>query len=165
MILYHGSNTQVEAVDLSRCRPNKDFGQGFYLTPDKSAAEKMALRTVRRFGGTPFLMTYDFDEAQLEKLNQKLFEVPSVEWAMFVMANRRADNNAKDHNLDNKYDVVVGPVANDDLALLFRQFSRGLLTVEMLMREMQFKRLTTQYSFHTQYAISLLRLVEVHHVD
>jgi hypothetical protein len=165
MILYHGSNTQVEAVDLLRCRPNKDFGQGFYLTPDKSAAEKMALRTVRRFGGTPFLMTYDFDEAQLEKLNQKLFEVSSVEWAMFVMANRRADNNAKDHNLDNKYDVVVGPVANDDLALLFRQFSRGLLTVEMLMREMQFKRLTTQYSFHTQYAVSLLRLVEVHHVD
>ena len=165
MILYHGSNTQVEAVDLSCCRPNKDFGQGFYLTPDKSAAEKMALRTVRRFGGTPFLMTYDFDEAQLEKLNQKLFEVPSVEWAMFVMANRRADNNAKDHNLDNKYDVVVGPVANDDLALLFRQFSRGLLTVEMLMREMQFKRVTTQYSFHTLYAVSLLRLVEVHHVD
>lgn len=164
MILYHGSNTQVEAVDLSRCRPNKDFGQGFYLTPDKSAAEKMALRTVRRFGGTPFLMTYDFDETQLEKLNQKLFDVPSVEWAMFVMANRRADNNAKDHNLDNKYDVVVGPVANDDLALLFRQFSRGLLTVEMLMREMQFKRLTTQYSFHTQSAVSLLRLIEVHHV-
>ena len=164
MILYHGSNTKVEAVDLSRCRPNKDFGQGFYLTPDKSAAEKMALRTVKRFGGTPFLMTYDFDEAQLEKLNQKLFEVPSVEWAMFVMANRRADNSAKDHNLDNKYDIVVGPVANDDLALLFRQFSRGLLTVEMLMREMQFKRLTTQYSFHTQSAVSLLRLIEVHHV-
>lgn len=164
MILYHGSNTKVEAVDLSRCRPNKDFGQGFYLTPDKSAAEKMALRTVKRFGGTPFLMTYDFDEAQLEKLNQKLFEVPSVVWAMFVMANRRADNSAKDHNLDNKYDIVVGPVANDDLALLFRQFSRGLLTVEMLMREMQFKRLTTQYSFHTQSAVSLLRLIEVHHV-
>lgn len=164
MILYHGSNTKVEAVDLSRCRPNKDFGQGFYLTPDKSAAENMALRTVKRFGGTPFLMTYDFDETQLEKLNQKLFEVPSVEWAMFVMANRRADNSAKDHNLDNKYDVVVGPVANDDLALLFRQFSRGLLTVEMLMREMQFKRLTTQYSFHAQCAISLLRLIEVHHV-
>lgn len=39
MILYHGSNTKVEAVDLSRCRPNKDFGQGFYLTPDKSYTE------------------------------------------------------------------------------------------------------------------------------
>ena len=165
MILYHGSNTQVEAVDLSRCRPNKDFGQGFYLTPHKSAAEKMALRTVRRFGGTPFLMTYDFDEAQLEKLNQKLFDVPSVEWAMFVMANRRADVDAQDHNLDNRYDVVVGPVANDDLALLFRQFSRGLLTVEMLMHEMQFKRLTTQYSFHTNSAISLLKLIEVRHVN
>lgn len=165
MILYHGSNTQVEAVDLSRCRPNKDFGQGFYLTPDKSAAEKMALRTVRRFGGSPFLMMYDFDETQSGNIAQKVFEAPSVEWAMFVMANRRADVDAQDHNLDNRYDVVVGPVANDDLALLFRQFSRGLLTVEMLMHEMQFKRLITQYSFHTNSAISLLKLIEVRHVN
>lgn len=165
MILYHGSNTQVEAIDLMRCRPNKDFGKGFYLTPDKSAAEKMALRTVSRFGGSPFLMMYDFDEMQSGNIAQKVFEVPSVEWAMFVMANRRADVDAQDHNLDNKYDVVVGPVANDDLALLFRQFSRGLLTVEMLMHEMQFKRLTTQYSFHTNSAISLLKLIEVRHVD
>jgi len=32
MILYHGSNMKVTAIDLSKCRPYKDFGQGFYLT-------------------------------------------------------------------------------------------------------------------------------------
>jgi len=32
MILYHGSNIKVTEIDLMKCRPYKDFGQGFYLT-------------------------------------------------------------------------------------------------------------------------------------
>lgn len=165
MRLYHGSNMAITDIDLSRCRPNKDFGLGFYLSPDKTAAEKMAHRTVKRFGGSPYVMTYDFNDADLERFTLRRFEKPTVEWAMFVMANRRGVIDAQEHNLDNKFDVVVGPIANDDLALLFRQFSRGLLTVEMLMREMQYKELTVQYSVHTQQAVSLLELIEVNHVD
>ena len=165
MRLHHGSNMAITDIDLSRCRPNKDFGLGFYLSPDKTAAEKMAHRTVKRFGGSPYVMTYDFNDADLERFTLRRFEKPTVEWAMFVMANRRGVLDAQEHNLDNKFDVVVGPIANDDLALLFRQFSRGLLTVEMLMREMQYKELTVQYSFHTQQVVSLLKLIEVNHVD
>ena len=155
----------ITDIDLSRCRPNKDFGLGFYLSPDKTAAEKMAHRTVKRFGGSPYVMTYDFNDADLERFTLRRFEKPSVEWAMFVMANRRGVIDVQEHNLDNKFDVVVGPIANDDLALLFRQFSRGLLTVEMLMREMQYKELTVQYSFHTHQAVSLLKFIEVNHAD
>ena len=165
MRLYHGSNMAITDIDLSRCRPNKDFGLGFYLSPEKTAAERMAYRTVKRFGGSPYVMTYDFNDVELGRLALRRFEKPSVEWAMFVMANRRGVIDAQEHNLDNKFDVVVGPIANDDLALLFRQFSRGLLTVEMLMREMQYKELTVQYSVHTQQAVSLLELIEVNHVD
>lgn len=32
MKLYHGSNTAIVRIDLARCKPYKDFGQGFYLT-------------------------------------------------------------------------------------------------------------------------------------
>ena len=42
MRLYHGSNMAFREVDLSFCRPNKDFGQGFYLATDRIAAERMA---------------------------------------------------------------------------------------------------------------------------
>ncbi|MDR1895055.1 MAG: DUF3990 domain-containing protein [Spirochaetales bacterium] len=35
MILYHGSNLEIEAVQLSRCQPYKDFGRGFYTTAMK----------------------------------------------------------------------------------------------------------------------------------
>ena len=83
---------------------------------------------------------------------------------MFVMANRRPSRVADGHNRDNRYDLVVGPVANDDLALLFRQFERNLITVESLVREMQFKRLTIQYSFHTQKALDFLKFVEARDV-
>ena len=27
MILYHGSNSEIEKIDLAMCRPFKDFGQ------------------------------------------------------------------------------------------------------------------------------------------
>ena len=161
MRLYHGSNMAFRDVDLSVCRPNKDFGQGFYLALDRIAAERMAKRTVRRFGGKAYLMTFEFDEADLVDVPVKRFPQPSEGWAMFVMANRRPQIAADDHNRDNRYGMVVGPVANDDLALLFRQFALGLVTVEMLVREMQFKQLTIQYSFHTPLAVSALKFVGV----
>lgn len=45
MRLYHGSNMMIENIDLSKCKPYKDFGRGFYLTEIKEQAEKMAGRT------------------------------------------------------------------------------------------------------------------------
>lgn len=51
MRLYHGSNMAITDIDLSRCRPNKDFGLGFYLSPVKTAAEKNGTpncKTLRR---------------------------------------------------------------------------------------------------------------------
>lgn len=38
MILYHGSNTEIMEIDLSKCRPYKDFGSDFYLTAFKEQA-------------------------------------------------------------------------------------------------------------------------------
>ena len=32
MRLFHGSNMEIDKVDLSKCMPYKDFGCGFYTT-------------------------------------------------------------------------------------------------------------------------------------
>ena len=45
MKLYHGSNITIKQIDLSMCKPYKDFGKGFYLTEIKEQAEQMAKRT------------------------------------------------------------------------------------------------------------------------
>lgn len=44
MILYHGTNIGFDKIDLSKSRKGKDFGLGFYLTPDKSVATRQAER-------------------------------------------------------------------------------------------------------------------------
>ena len=42
MILYHGSNTTIDKIDLKKSKPNKDFGKGFYLSEDEEQAIEMA---------------------------------------------------------------------------------------------------------------------------
>ena len=42
MKLYHGTNADIETIDLSQGLRHKDFGQGFYATPDKTTAIRMA---------------------------------------------------------------------------------------------------------------------------
>lgn len=166
MRLYHGSNQLFRKPQLVKCRPFKDFGKGFYVTGRLIQAIMMAERTSRLFGGRPAVMTYDADLDGTEgtSLAIRRFITPDEAWARFVMANRRPSISANDHNRDCRYDYVVGPVANDDLALLFRQFERNMISVETLVHEMQFKVLTIQHSFHTEKAIGLLKFVEARYV-
>lgn len=41
-LLYHGSTMEITEIDLSRSKPNKDFGKGFYLSEDRQQAFEMA---------------------------------------------------------------------------------------------------------------------------
>lgn len=167
MRLYHGSNTDIKEINLEMCRPYKDFGRGFYLTVMEEQAEKMAKRVARIYGGYPVLNIYELDDSfmQMEDLCIKDFgKETSEEWARFVRNNRDrkfADFSDPECNLDNKYDIVIGPIANDDMALLFRQYENGMITFENLLSGMIYKETTNQYSFHTENAISLLRKVGV----
>ena len=168
MRLYHGTDSFFERPDLSKCRPFKDFGRGFYLTPDLSVAKRMAERGVERSdwqGAPKYVYVYDFDDADLATLNIRQF-APAVdeEFARFVMANRQARSKAADHNRDSRYDIVLGPIADDRMGVLFRRFEDGEVTIEHLVNELKFKRLSMQYSFHTQRALAKLALREVRSV-
>lgn len=74
---------------------------------------------------------------------------------------REAVSWFKFRNLDCKYDVVVGPVADDTVGLLIRQFSRGTIDAEYLKKEFDFGTLTNQYTFHTEKALKYLKKVDV----
>ena len=62
MILYHGSNTYIEEIDLSKSKPNKDFGKGFYLSDNKTQAEQMAKFKALTLGGEPIVTTFEVDD-------------------------------------------------------------------------------------------------------
>lgn len=159
MKLYHGSNGEIDKIDLSICRPYKDFGKGFYCTTIREQAAAMAKRVARIYGGDPMVTAFVFDEKELGGLQTRIFDKPNFEWATFIMNNRSrtfSDFSSAACNHDLKYDIVSGPIANDDLALLFRSFESGLITVDALVKEMQYKKLTDQYSFHTPRAVACL---------
>ena len=153
MILYHGSNTKIEEIDLSKCRPYKDFGQGFYLTEIREQAEKMAKRTVAIYGGEPIVSEFEFDESAISTLSVKHFEEPSEEWALFVLANRSKEHQQPAHS----FDIVIGPVTDDTIATLFRSFNDGVIDLPMLVSGLKYKNVSSQYFFHTEKAIKYLR--------
>ena len=165
MKLYHGSNAEIEQVDITKCMPNKDFGCGFYTTLLVEQAWRMAERRARIGGGKPTVTLFEVpdDLLTISGLNCKVFDdKPTIEWAIFIRNNR--DRKFTDYaslgcNLDCKYDVVVGPVADDTVGLLIRQFSRGTIDAEYLRNEFNFGKLTNQYTFHTEKALEYLKKV------
>ena len=62
MILYHGSNIQIDIIELSRCNRFKDFGQAFYLSTDKKLSEEIAQARADFLGGSPIVNSFEFDE-------------------------------------------------------------------------------------------------------
>jgi hypothetical protein len=163
MILYHGSNIEIETINLSKCKPFKDFGRGFYTTPLQEQAWTMAKRTARiyRTGNpcvTEFFLADDLVSDVVVKI--KRFDEPNNVWAQFVVNNRnhKFQNIANlDCNADGKYDIVIGPVANDDIAALIDVYLTGLISDEALTKELAFRELSRQVSFHTEKSIALLR--------
>ena len=168
MRLYHGSNIAIDNINLAMCRPYKDYGQGFYLTDIEKQAEKMAIRVARIYGEKPIVNIYEIDDdfkdfKDLKDLKIKNFGIQTTEeWARFVMNNRsRVFTDIKNVlcNKDNKYDIVIGPVADDNMALLFRQYENEIIDFETLVKGMIYKKTSSQYSFHTENSVKLLRKV------
>jgi len=160
MILFHGSNTEVSCIDLSKCSKYKDFGQGFYLTSIKSQACQWAKKVAKRFkNGTPTLSIYELDN-NLSDLKSIVFTEPNEKWATFIINNRNRDfTNHSDilSNHDCKYDFVHGLVANDDISAILETFLLGILPISGLPEALIYKQLNDQYSFHSAKAISHLK--------
>ena len=158
MKLYHGSNTAIMRIDFTRCRPYKDFGQGFYLTEIEEQAVQMARRTAAIYGGEPIVTAFEFDEAAAvadDMLSVKRFAEPDEEWALFVMANRSRERAQPVH----RYDIVIGPVADDTIATLFRNFDDGIIDLPMLVAGLRYKKISSQYLFHSARAIQYLTVL------
>lgn len=159
MNLYHGTNTDIIEIDLSKGNKYKDFGQGFYLTSDKATAIRMATKKARLFGGRPTLITHEFNESALNSdLQVKYFPVKATaEWLKFVAANRDKDCPDKPH----RYDIISGPIADDGVVLTLTNFQEGIYTPEQAAIILQDKYLDQQYYFCTQAALTFITKIKV----
>lgn len=152
MILYHGSNINIEHIELEKSKPFKDFGKGFYLSESEEQALEMARFKALTFGGEPTISKFEFDTSLMHNsdLRIKIFKEYSEEWADFVFANREGTD--VEH-----YDIVYGPIANDKVGLQIRKLKDGSIDkTEFLNRLKYMKGITFQYFFGTKKAIKHL---------
>ena len=160
MILFHGSNIDIKAIDLSKSNVGKDFGCGFYLSAEKEQALAQALRKVELLGcGVPTLNVYDFDESCLNGRDISIahFDGYSKDWADFVLKNRCNFTRKPVHN----YDIVIGPIADDAVGYQIRRYTSGIISMEKFLEELKYmKGVTMQYFFGTEKAVSNLVKIE-----
>jgi hypothetical protein len=155
MLLYHGSNITVEKPDLGLSRKNLDFGSGFYTTVNKEQAVAFAQKVmIRKEQKTQQVSVYDFDEEAAESLLDILrFPAAGKLWLDFVHQNRRGIYDGK------TYDLIIGPVANDDVFATLIVYEQGILNVEQTLETLKVKNLYSQFVFKTEKALSLLKYV------
>lgn len=159
ILLYHGSNTDIEQINLKAGIPYKDFGQGFYLTPDIETAKRMAQKKVNLFGGMPTLITYEFMEEELAGMSLKVMRFPekaTADWFLFIDANRDRKLPHPTHD----YDIVVGPIADDGVVLQLTSYHRGTSTAEQAAFDLQDKYLDQQYFFGSEASLQVIRKIK-----
>lgn len=155
MILYHGSNIVIGQIDLTKSKPNKDFGQGFYLSDNENQAQEMAEFKAMQLGGDPIISRFEFDDTIMSDASLKVlrFEEYSEEWADFVLKNR-------DGVATEKYDIVYGPIANDKVGLQIRKLKDGSIDKKEFLNRLKYmKGITFQYFFGSKNAISHLKKI------
>ena len=78
------------------------------------------------------------------------FDSPNEEWLDFVSANRSGNYTGK------TYDMIYGPVANDDVYTTFTLYASGVLTREQTIEALKIKELYNQLVFSSEQALSYL---------
>lgn len=160
MLVYHGTNADIEEIDLQRGSRFKDFGQGFYVTPDLETAQRMARKKVDLFRGEPTVIAYELDESALSDGDLKVLTFPekaTAEWLNFVSNNRDRRTTQSPHS----YDVVKGPIADDGVALQLGRLRLHAEEAEQIALDLQDKYLDQQYCFRTPRSLTHLKKVSV----
>lgn len=154
MIAFHGSNVDIESVDLKMCRRYTDFGKGFYLSIDENQARKRAEAKANAYGGSPVVTKWEIltEKCMFEDLNIKEFETETEEWAEFVFKSREIGE-------ENEYDIVIGPIADDNMRYLFRNVRLKQMTIKELVEKLTYQMPTKQVCFRTQRSLKILKKI------
>lgn len=132
-----------------------DFGFGFYTTTNKEQAISFAEKVFkRRKNGGKIVSIYEFDESTAFKECSILrFNAPDEAWLDFVSENRSGNYDG------DTYDIIYGPVANDDVYTTLTLYSAGVLTKEQTLEALKIKKLYNQLVLASEKAISCLKFI------
>ena len=150
-LLLHGSNVVVECPKIRIEGHYKDFGYGFYCTKLEIQARRWALTR------HPQHIINVYSYAPSTDLAVMSFPEMTEEWLDFVTDCRRG--------VEHLYDVVEGPMADDQVWDYVEDFAKGEISREAFWALVKFKHPTHQIVFCTEKALSCLAFVRYYSIE
>lgn len=152
LTVFHGTTKKFEQIDLRKSHNRRDFGMGFYTTVLENQAKEWAYRlSLREKENRYYVYQYTFVES--EELAIKRFDGLNQEWLEFIKKNRSLGG------LQHNYDVVIGPVADDNTMETVQLYISGILNANEAVERLRYNKVNNQISFHTPKALKSLSIV------
>ncbi len=159
-ILFHGSREAInDRINLEHSRNNIDVGVGFYLGESFEQASSYIFSHNKS-------SVYLFDARMLNKLNVKEFDV-SLEWMLMVCFYRGSLDEYKDSKLIKqiineveKNDVIIAPIADNDMYGIMNQFARGDITDLQATTALSASHLGKQHVLRSKKACYLVSMID-----
>jgi hypothetical protein len=147
MKVYHGSYIKIDRIDLTQCRPNRDFGRGFYVTKFLHHAKNWSVIIGSRHNTQGAVSEFEYIESAFVRSICKIkqFEDYNEEWLDFVVMNRDVNNLEPAHD----YDIVEGPVADDKVQNRIEDYLTGKVSKSDFLEELKYHETTHQICFCT----------------
>ena len=154
MKVYHGSYIKIDKIDLTQCRPNRDFGRGFYVTKYAHHAKNWSVIVGRRHNTQGVISEFEYVESSFVRniCKIKQFEAYNEEWLDFVVMNRDVNGPEPAHD----YDIVEGPVADDKVQNRIEEYLTGKVSKTDFLEELKYHETTHQICFCTLNSLQAL---------
>ncbi|MDF2586758.1 MAG: hypothetical protein K0S41_599 [Anaerocolumna sp.] len=155
-VLYHGTSVDFDKIDLKFCKPDKDFGFGFYATKWFDQAAKWAVKRASS-KDIGYVHEYIVKELDISKLKCLQLLVYDKSWADYV-CKCRFENYDSQGKI--KHQLVYDRMADSkytDLIKALDEYYNGIITIEKLLEVAKFNDIRNdQYCFKDNKALKCL---------
>lgn len=159
IILYHGSRGGIDGPIEPKSRTRCDFGSGFYMGDTEIQPAGLIVEDPVPVLYTVQLELSKFDEDRILRLDGK-------KWLHTILACRKRSEEFNKLELAkqalqrlNKYDIIIGPIADDRMAEAIHRFENNSLTDKGLMACLQYINYGQQYVCKTEAACKAVKII------
>lgn len=159
-IFFHGARASIEEdIDLNHSRKDIDIGVGFYMGESYMQSSSYIFMNKK---SSIYILTLN------EESNLKIKEYDvSLEWMLMVSYFRGQLNEYRESKIImkiidevSKYDVIVAPIADNNMYEIMNRFSRGEITDQQAINALSASHLGKQYVLKTERACQSATIID-----
>lgn len=163
--LYHGSRNGIKGDIQPKSRNLCDFGTGFYMGTKPEQVKDLVFNEM-----SPVFYTLNL---HLENIaQQRILILSDMDWAFFVLYNRGMLKEIKNTafyqklaGMDRDKDIIIGPIADDNMTMVMQQFTDGLITDKTFMECIRCIDYGMQYVAKTERACKQVEILRKENID